>query len=649
MPKLCSNCHSSNPDGTKFCGECGTALARACPSCGAPATGKFCHECGAALLGARPTGPSLPVSERRTTTVLFGDLVGFTTLSESRDPEEVRELLTDYFTLARTVVSRYGGTIEKFIGDAVMAVWGVPISHEDDAERAVRAGRDLVTEIAALGATMGMPALQMRVGITTGSVAVTLGAVNEGMVAGDAVNTAARVQTAAEPGTVWTDQETRSLTAAAIAYSDMGQHTLKGKSEPVRLFRADAIVAAVGGVQRVDGLEAPLTGRDGEMRQIKDLFHATQADGRPRVVLVSGNPGVGKSRLGWELEKYIDGLSDSVRWHRGRSLSYGEGVSFWPFAEMVRSRLGIVDGENPRDLREKVYAGIGSLAADEAELAWLAPRIEALLGTWVGAPFERTDLFAAWTVFVDRVGCPDGIDQPVVLLFEDMQYADSGLLDLVEHILESSRAHVFVLLLTRPELLEQRPSLASGRRATVIDLQRLSDLDMVALVRGLVTDLPERALTAVSRRAEGVPLYAVEMVRSLIDRDVVIASDGRYVFADHDHHLVDLDQLEAPTSLHTLVGSRLDALTPLERRTVQDASVLGLVFRQTGLLALNDVSDYELDTVLTSLVRKGLFEVVGRFPLSRARPLSLLGGDGARGCVQHAGSPGSSSPTPGGG
>ena len=218
-------------------------------------------ECGTPLAGRRPrrlrlrlpqapprprSAPS-PVSERRTTSVLFGDLVAFTTLSESRDPEEVRELLSEYFGVARTVVGRYGGTIEKFIGDAVMAVWGVPVSREDDAERAVRAGLDLVAEVAALGEAVGAPGLAMRVGITTGSVAVTLGAVNEGMVAGDAVNTAARVQTAAEPSTVWVDQETRGLTAAAVAFSDMGEHSMKGKAEPARLFRADAIVAAVGG------------------------------------------------------------------------------------------------------------------------------------------------------------------------------------------------------------------------------------------------------------------------------------------------------------------------------------------------------------------------------------------------------------------
>jgi class 3 adenylate cyclase/predicted ATPase len=607
---MCSRCGSANPDGAKFCSECGGPLARVCASCGHPASGKFCHECGTALTETAvspATGPmsSGPVSERRTTTVLFGDLVGFTTLSESRDPEEVRELLSQYFAVARTVVGRYGGTIEKFIGDAVMAVWGVPVSHEDDAERAVRAGLDLVAEVAALGASVGAPDLAMRVGIVTGSVAVTLGATNEGMVAGDAVNTAARVQTAAAPGTVWVDQETRGLTNAAIAFGDMGAHELKGKAEPVRLFRADAVVAAVGGAQRVDGLEAPMTGRERELRQVRELFHATQADGRARLAVVTGVAGVGKSRLGWEFEKYVDGLTDNFFWHRGRCLSYGDGVAFWAFAEMVRSRLTVIETDDQDEVTEKVRTGVAAVSATPAEAAWLTPRVAALLTSADRGSFDRTDLFASWTTFLERVGA----EEPVVLLFEDTQHADSGLLDLVEHLLETSRASLFILLLTRPELLETRPSLATGRRSTVVELQPLDDAAMTTLVDALVDDLPTRARSALVSRAEGVPLYAVETVRSLIDRDAVIAREGRYVFVDHDHTRVDLDQLVAPTSLQTLIAARLDTLTPTERRVVQDASVLGLSFRRDALVTLSDLSPSELDAALAALVRKGVVEL----------------------------------------
>ncbi len=362
--------------------------------------------------------------------------------------------------MARTVVGRYGGTIEKFIGDAVMAVWGVPVSHEDDAERAVRAGLDLVTEIGALGESAGAPGLSMRIGIVTGSVAVTLGATNEGMVAGDAVNTAARVQTVAEPGSVWVDPETRSLTQAAVAFSDMGEHALKGKAEPVRLYRADTVVAAVGGAQRVDGLQAPMTGREAELRVVKEALHATQADGRARLVVVTGVAGVGKSRLGWEFEKYVDGLSTRLFWHRGRSLSYGEGAAFWAFAEMVRSRLRILETDDRTTVADKTAAGVRAAAAsDEEETAWLLPRVAALVsGGERAVAFDRTDLFVAWTTFLERVG---GVD-PVVLVFEDAQYADSGLLDLVEHLMQSVRCKLFVLVLTRPELLERGPLLDDG-------------------------------------------------------------------------------------------------------------------------------------------------------------------------------------------
>src|SRR5436305_4789304 len=227
----CRNCGATNRAGAKFCAECGVPQSAACPTCGAAVDGgKFCAECGTSLAGTAPVAAPAavvapaaePVSERRVVSMLFGDLVGFTPLSESRDPEAVRELLSAYFERARAVVERYGGTVEKFIGDAVFAVWGVPAAREDDAERAVRAGLDLVSAVAALGEEVKAEGLQMRVGITTGQVAVTLGAVGEGMVAGDAVNTAARVQSVANPGAVWVDDPTRALTTAPLAYESTG-------------------------------------------------------------------------------------------------------------------------------------------------------------------------------------------------------------------------------------------------------------------------------------------------------------------------------------------------------------------------------------------------------------------------------------------
>jgi class 3 adenylate cyclase len=296
------------------------------------ADAKFCDECGTTLTPATPFAPAdaRPASERaapaagtgtelRHVSVLFCDLVGFTPLSESREPEEVRELLSGYFELARAIVGRYGGVIQKFIGDAVMAVWGAPVANEDDAERAVRAGLELVSAVSTYGQDRGLD-LAARVGIVTGSAATTETA-EEGLVIGDRVNTAARIQSVAPPGCCSVDETTRAATAAAIAYVDVGLHELKGKAEPIRVFQAARVTAAVAGSQRSSGLEAPFTGRDHELRLVKELFHAAAERHSARLVLVSGVAGVGKSRLAWEFFKYIDGLAGGVLWHAGRCLT----------------------------------------------------------------------------------------------------------------------------------------------------------------------------------------------------------------------------------------------------------------------------------------------------------------------------------------
>jgi class 3 adenylate cyclase len=361
--------------------------------------------------------------------VLFCDVVGFTPLSEARDPEAVRELLSEYFGVARTVITRYGGVVEKFIGDAVMAVWGTPTATEEDAERAVRAALDLVSAVADLGAGAGVPGLAARAGVVTGEVAVSLGAVGEGMVAGDAVNTASRVQAAAQPGQVLADDATYRLAGSGVGFAVAGEHALKGKAEPVRLWRATRVLSGVGGSQRVDGLEAPLIGRDAELRTVKDLFHAAADRRVPRLVLVSGPAGVGKSRLGWEFFKYIDGLAEVVRWHRGRCLSYGEGVSFWALAEIVRQRLGIAEEDPAETATGKLAQGLGRYVPDPDERAYVGVRLGRLLGVAAegddGEALTREELFAGWRLFFERLAA----QQPVVLLVEDAQYADAGLLD----------------------------------------------------------------------------------------------------------------------------------------------------------------------------------------------------------------------------
>jgi class 3 adenylate cyclase len=597
------------PANARFCPSCGTLAAPACASCGEALTpnAHFCPACGTPVSGAVAAAVAVPsarertgpVAERRVTSVLFADLVGFTPLSESRDAEEVRELLSRYFSECRTVIGRYGGTVEKFIGDAVMAVWGVPVAHEDDAGRAVRAGLELVAAVTALGEQEGAPGLAARVGVVTGEVAVTVGATAEGMVAGDAVNSASRVQSVADPGRVWVDEATRELTGAAITYGDVGEHALKGKSEPMHLWQAAAVVGELASRQRVDGLEAPLIGRSGEMRQLKELFHATESSGRPRLVVLDGDAGMGKSRMAWEFEKYIDGLTSTVAWHRGRCLSYGDGVAFWALAEAFRVRLGLVETDSGDTLASGLEAGLARLVPED-ERDWLRPRLAVLLGTGPAGGFAREDLFAAWTAFLERVGGGD----PVVLVIDDAQYADDGLLDFLEHLLVSARTAIFVLALARPELLERRHDLG-GRRTSVVRVDALDEASMAELIDGLVDGLPATVRQALVERADGVPLFAVETVRALIDRDLVLPREGRYVLGDG---AVDLSTIGAPASLQALVAARLDALTPAERRVVADGSVLGVSFTRDSLQALaGDVGD--LDAVLIALQRKEILAV----------------------------------------
>src|SRR5581483_7105991 len=524
----CPTCSAENRADAKFCGECGAAFGVACPSCG---TGnepgrKFCFECGSALTAdataAAAPAPAptrqAPAAERRLVSVLFADLVGFTSASEGRDAEETRELLSRYFELARTLIARYGGTVEKFIGDAVMAVWGTPTATEDDAERAVRAALDLVASVPELD-----PALQARVGVLTGEAAVTLGAEGEGMVAGDLVNTASRVQAAAEPGTVLVGESTRRSTEQAIAYEASGSHELKGKTEPMPLFRALRVVSGVGGQLRSAGLEAPFVGRERELKLIKDLFHSSAENRRAHLASVSGIAGIGKSRLSWEFYKYFDGIVDTVWWHRGRCLAYGEGVAYWALADMMRMRCRIAEDEQPESARKKISATLLEHILDDEERAFVEPRIAHLLGLEERTGFDRQDLFAAWRLFFERLADSN----PTVLAFEDMQWADTSLLEFIEYLLEWSRDHpIFVITLARPELQERHPGWGAGQRNfTSLYLEPLSHEAMVALLDGLVPGLPEALRDQILARAEGVPLYAVETVRMLLDRGL-LSQDG---------------------------------------------------------------------------------------------------------------------------
>jgi class 3 adenylate cyclase/tetratricopeptide (TPR) repeat protein len=586
-------------------------MARACASCGTPLRpqARFCDACGspteaavssAAAVNGPDPGDRASIAERRLVSVVFTDLVGFTSVSEHRDAEEVRELLSRYFDASSEIVRRYGGTVEKFIGDAVMAVWGAPVAHEDDPERAVRAALELVDMVAALGGEVGVPDLRARAGVLTGEAAVTIGAVGQGMVAGDLVNTSSRIQAAAGPGTVLVGDATRRATEAAVTYEDAGEHTMKGRSEPMRLWRAGRVVAGRGGSLKSTLLEPPFIGRDRELRLVKELFHGSEENRRAHLVSLIGAAGTGKSRLVWEFEKYIDGLAGGVFWQRGRCLAYGEGVTYWALAEMVRMRAEIIEGEDPAVAAAKLSACVGTYLTDPEERRWVEPRLAHLLGLEDRVAGEATELFSAWRLFFERLAV-----DPTVLVFEDLQWADESLLDFIEYLLEWSKNHpIYVITLARPELADRRPTWGGGRRNfTSLYLEPLARPAMEEMLAGLVPGLPSELVDRILERAEGIPLYAVETIRMLLDRGLLERVGDRYRLTGS------LTELDVPDTLHALIAARLDGLPTETRRVLQNAAVLGKSFTAVAVGAVSGLAVEETDTRLAELVRMEVLSV----------------------------------------
>jgi class 3 adenylate cyclase/tetratricopeptide (TPR) repeat protein len=609
---VCSNCGAETIPGSKFCGECGAAVAQVCAACGFAngGTEKFCRQCGASLGAAgRGTTSAPPLAsaapdpintvELRVVSVLFADLVGFTTLAESRDPEEVRELLSRYFDVCRELVERYGGTVEKFIGDAVMAVWGAPVAQEDDAERAVRTALDLVEAVGALGEDVKAPELAARAGVLTGTAAVNLGARGQGMVAGDLVNTASRIQTQSQPGTVLVGETTKRATEAAVAYEDAGAHELKGKAEPVALYRALRVVAGRGGLLKSERLEAPFVGRDRELRLVKEVFHASTEDKRAHLVQITGIAGIGKSRLAWEFFKYMDGLRSGYFWHRGRCLAYGQGVTYFALAEMVRGRADILEAENRESAIAKLQAVVDEYIPDAEDRRFVFPRLAHLIGLEERTAADKQDLFAAWRLFFERLA----EESPVLMVFEDMQWADPSLLEFIAYLMEWSRAYpLFVVSLVRPDVAATALA-ASTRNATSVHLEPLTPAAMDKLLTGLVPGLPPALAERIRGRAEGIPLYAVETVRMLLDRGLLVEEGSAY------RPTGQIDTLEVPETLQALIAARLDGMSQEERQLAQDASVLGKTFTLPGLAALSGHSENELQPILSALVAKEVLSV----------------------------------------
>ncbi|HZT94068.1 MAG TPA: AAA family ATPase [Gaiellaceae bacterium] len=521
----CPACGQENPEGFRLCGMCGAALV--------PATGR-------------------PREERKVVTILFTDLVGSTARAEGLDPEDVRATLSSYYAQLRAELERHGGTVEKFIGDAVMAVFGAPVAHEDDAERAVRAAlaiRDSIGE-----------ELQIRTAVNTGEALVALGAKpgeGDAMVAGDVVNTAARLQGSAPVNGILVGEGTYRATRHAIDYREAPPVQAKGKAEPVKVWEAVAARSRFGSDVE-QKLRTPLVGRERERGLLVDALEHARSEQSAQLVTLVGVPGIGKSRLVAELFQILEADPELINWRQGRSLPYGERVSFWALGEIVKAHAGILESDDAAAADGKLAAMVEALTEDEAEREWLTRHTRPLVGLEGAERAEREEAFAAWRRLLEAAA----EQRPLVLVFEDLHWADDGLLDFVDHLADwATTVPLLILGTARPELLDRRPGWGGGKRnAFTLSIGALSDEETAVLLQRLLDRavLDADAQQALLQRAEGNPLYAEEYARML---------------AEHEG-----DDLPLPETVQGLIAARIDGLAPEEKTLLQDASVIGKVF-----------------------------------------------------------------------
>jgi predicted ATPase/class 3 adenylate cyclase len=559
-----------------------------CPSCRKELPGEFpfCPFCGASL--SEQPAPSLH-EERKVVTVLFCDLVGFTAASEAADPEDVRSRVRPYHARLRQEIGRYSGTVEKFIGDAVMAVFGAPVAHEDDAERAVRAGLRILDAIAELNEQDPTLSLQVRIGINTGEAVVALGArpeEGEGLVTGDVVNTASRLQGAAPVNGIAVSEQTYRQTERIFDYAGLEPVQVKGKAEPLSRYRPLEPRARFGSdVTRTHA--TPLVGRELEKPLLIGTFERAAQQRSCQVVTIVGEPGVGKSRLCAELFAYIDERPGLTRWRQGRCLPYGEGIAFWALGEIVKAECGILESDSPEEAEAKLER---ALPEDDPDFAWLKARLSPLVGL-PGEPAAQEESFTAWRRVLDSWAEA----RETVLVFEDLHWADTALLSFLEHLADWSQEVPLLLLCTaRPELYEQHPSWAAGlRNATTINLAPLTDEETARLLSSLLERavLPAETQRSLIERAGGNPLYAEEFVRLLADRDLLSGALG---------------DVQLPDSVQALIAARLDTLSPERKSLLQDAAVLGKVFWAGAVAEMGAREPREVELALHELSRKEL-------------------------------------------
>ncbi len=516
-------------------------------------------------------------------TVLFADLVGFTSWAERLDPEDVRATLSPYYARLRSELERFGGTVEKFIGDAVMALFGAPVAHEDDPERAVRAALAIRDAIAEDDAD-----LRVRIAVNTGEALVALGvrpSAGEGMASGDVVNTTARLQSAAPANGILVGEATYRATAGVIEYREADPVRAKGKSDLLSVWEAVAARSRVA-VDRVQA-QTPLVGRKGELDLLLGTLRRVRQERSPQLVTLVGVPGIGKSRLIFELFQAVKADPELIFWRRGRSLPYGEGVTFWALAEMVKAHAGILETDSAEETREKLRSAVLDALGDAADASWVEGHLQPLVGLGTESEFaeRRAESFAAWRRFFEALAERDLL----VLVFEDLHWADDNLLDFVDHLVDrATGVPMLVVGTARPELLERRPGWGGGKRnALTTSLSALTDEETARLLALLLdkTVLPAESQAALLTRAGGNPLYAEQYARLFAER----GEDA---------------ELQLPENIQGIVAARLDSLGPEEKAQLQDASVLGKVFWSGALASVGGVDRFEVEERLHALERK---------------------------------------------
>jgi class 3 adenylate cyclase/tetratricopeptide (TPR) repeat protein len=548
-----------------------------------------------------PVGAQPSRDERKAVTTLFCDLVAFTAMSEAADPEDVDRILGEYFARATKVIESHGGTVEKFIGDAVVGVFGVPAVHEDDPERAVRAGLRLLEALEGMTRPDGTP-LEARCGVNTGEALVRLDvdpASGRGFLTGDAVNVAARLQAAAPPGGVAVGATTHDLTAHTVDYEELEPIAAKGKSALVAVFLAKAPISRLGIMLDRERLTA-LVDRDAELAYLTSLFEKAVASSSPQFALIVGEPGIGKSRLVAELFAYVDARPELITWRQGRCLSYGEGVTFWALGEVVKAQAGILETDDT----ETAEAKLEPIVPAGPDREWLRNRLRALLG--LEAPQAgREENFTAWLRFLEGLAAPG----PAVLVFEDLHAADDSLLAFLEFFAGNvDDVPLLVIATARPRLFEKHPAFAASiPRVNRITLERLSDEQTERLVCGLLETLhaPSEVVSTIIRRCEGNPFYAEESARLFQDR---VRDEASHVFERAAEGRAGPTDAEAPLpgSVQAVIAARLDTLPPDCKQILADASVVGTVFWSGALAALGQRGTADVDLALHELVAKQL-------------------------------------------